>query len=157
MQTASSRFEFRSPISFPMTVTATLNFLSTCLYNSYSFFGFIYKYICSIFCVLFFGLLSSSLLLVVTQCFGCCILWPCSGFPYLSGYGNNLIWEIIFKVWLLGKQGIQEIWRSYSNNDVIVFHVYQSEKHYKKFHKKRHEMNLKRKIQWHQLFLIFYF
>ena len=46
---------------------------------------------CAIFCVLFFGLLSSSLLLlVVTQCFSCCILWPSSGVPCLSRYGNYL-------------------------------------------------------------------
>ena len=45
------------------------------------------------------------------------------------------------------KQGVQELWRSYSNNNVIVFHADQSEKHHKKFPEKRQEMNSKRKIQ----------
>ena len=43
-------------------------------------------------------------------------------------------------------------------NDFIVFHANQSKKHLKKFHKKfldkRHEMNSKRKIQWHELSLM---
>ena len=103
--------------------------------------------------ILFFSflLLSSSLLWwVETQRFGHCILWPSLGVPCLSEYRNDSTWEIIFKVWLLIKQGVQKLWRSYSNNDVIVLHAYQSEK----FPKKGHEMNSKRKIQWHQLFLI---
>ena len=55
-----------------------------------------------LFCVLFFGLLSSSLLLlVIAQHFDRCILWPSSGVHGLSGYGNDSTWEIIFKVWLL--------------------------------------------------------
>ena len=94
----------------------------------------------------FSDLSSSLLLLVETQCFSCCILWPFSGLPYLSGHRNDSTWEIIFKVWLLVKQGVQEI-RCYSNNDVIVFYACQSEKH--------HRINSKCKIQWHQLFLIF--
>ena len=62
---------------------------------------------CNILCVIF-GLLSSSLLLlIVTQCFDCCILQPSSGVPCLSGYINDSTWEIIFKVWLLIKQGIE--------------------------------------------------
>ena len=85
----------------------------------------------------FFGLLSSFLLLlVVTQCFSCCILRPSSGLP-LTEYGNYSTWEIIFKDWLLVKQGIQEIWRCYSNNDTIVFRIYQSKKHHKKREKSR--------------------
>ena len=44
---------------------------------------------------------------------------------------NDSTWEIIFKVWLLIKQGVQELWRSYSNNDIIDFLTYQSEKHHK--------------------------
>ena len=51
-------------------------------------------------------------------------------------------------VWLLIKQGFQERCRSYTNNDIIVFHAYQSEKHHEKFH----ETNSKCNIQWHQLF-----
>ena len=59
------------------------------------------------------------------------------------------------------KLDIQELWRFYSiNNDIIVFHANQTEKHYEKyhekFHKKHYEMNLKCKIQWHPLFLIFW-
>ena len=51
-----------------------------------------------IFCLLFFGLLSSSLLfLIVTQHFSCCILRSSSGNPSLSGYRNDLTWEITFK------------------------------------------------------------
>ena len=104
----------------------------------------------------FFGQLFSSLLLLVeTQCFSHCILQSSSGVLCLSGHKNDSTWEIIFKVWLLIKQGIQEIWRCYSNNDVIVFHVYQSKKPPKKFLEKRHEMTSKCKIQWPQLFLIF--
>ena len=87
---------------------------------------------------LFFGLLFSSLLLlVVTQHFSRCILQPSS----LSGNGNGSTWEIVFKVCILVKQDVQEIWSSYSNNDVIVFHVYQSEKRHKKFPETRHEIN----------------
>ena len=57
---------------------------------------------CAIFCVWFFELFSSSLLLlVVIQGFGRCILWPSSGVPCLSGHRNNSTWEIIFKVWPL--------------------------------------------------------
>ena len=61
----------------------------------------------------------------------------------LSGYGNDSAREIIFKVWLLIKQGVQEI--CYSNNDIIVFHVCQSKKHHKKFLEKSYEMNSKHK------------
>ena len=39
-------------------------------------------------------------------CFDCCILWPFSGVPCLSGYGNHSVWEIICKVWLLIKRGV---------------------------------------------------
>ena len=70
-----------------------------------------------------------------------------SGFPWLSEYRNDSTWEIIFKVWLLIKQDIQESWRSYWNNDVIVYRA--------KYRKKHPTMNSKCKIQWHQLFLIF--
>ena len=100
-----------------------------------------------LFCALFFGLLSLSLLLVViTQRFGRCILRPSSGVPCLCGYGNDLTGEIIFKVWLLIKQDVQETWRYYSNNNVIVFHVNQPKKHHKNLLEKHHEMNLKPKI-----------
>ena len=76
----------------------------------------------AIFYVLFFGLLSSSLLLlIVTQRFGCCTLQSSSGVLCLSEYRNDSTWEIIFKVWLLIKQSIQEIWRCCSKNDIIVF------------------------------------
>ena len=51
----------------------------------------------------------------------------------LSEKTNNSNWEIILKVWLLIKWGVWELWRSYLNNDIIVFHTYQSEKHHKKF------------------------
>ena len=43
-----------------------------------------------------------------------CLFVPC-----LSEYRNDSTGEIIFKVWLLIKQGIQELWRSYSINDVV--------------------------------------
>ena len=56
-----------------------------------------------------FGLLSSSLLFF-SQRFSRCILQPSSGVPCLSGHRNDLTWGIIFKVWLLIKQGIQEIY-----------------------------------------------
>ena len=53
-----------------------------------------------------------------------------SSLPQVSlvylGNRNDSTWEIIFKVWLLIKQGIQELWRSFANNDVIVFHAYPS-------------------------------
>ena len=113
----------------------------------------------AIFCVWFFQLLSSSLLLlVVTQRFGRCVLQPSSGDPCLSGHRNDSTWEIIFKVWLLIKQGIQKLWRSYSNNNVIVFHTYQSEKYHKKFLEKCHEMNSKRKNQCHlDIFEVIFF
>ena len=102
----------------------------------------------SIFCVWFFRLLSSFLLLlVVTQCFSCCIFQPSSSLPCLPGYRNDSTREIIFKLWLLI---IQEIWRCYTNNDIIVFHTYQFEKYHKTFLEKSHEMNLKCKIQWYQ-------
>ena len=67
------------------------------------------------------------------QCFSHCILQPSSGILCLSGHRNDSAWEIIFKVWLLIKQGVQEIWRFYSNTDVIVFPAYQSENNLKKF------------------------
>ena len=67
----------------------------------------------------------------------------------------SLTWGIISKVWLLVKRRIQEIWRCYSNDDVIVIHARQSEKHHKDFLEKCHEMNSKRKIQWPQVFSIF--
>ena len=86
------------------------------------------------------------------QCFGRSILWPSLGVPCFSGHRNDSTREIIFKVWLLIKQDVQKPWKSYSNNDIIVFYAYQSKKHQKKFHK----MNSKHKIQWHQLFLIFF-
>ena len=56
--------------------------------------------------------------------------WLC-----LFGHRNDSTWEVIFIVWLLIKQSIQELWRCYSNNGIIVFHANQSEKH--------HEMNSK--------------
>ena len=72
-----------------------------------------------------FGLLSSSLLgFFFSQRFVRCILRPSSGVPCLSGHRNDLTWEIILKIWLLIKQGVQELWRSFANNDVIVFHAY---------------------------------
>ena len=55
-----------------------------------------------VFCVLFFGLLSSSLLLLVaTQRFDRCILRHFSVVSYLSGYGNDSAREIVLKVSLL--------------------------------------------------------
>ena len=39
---------------------------------------------------------------------GCSILWPSSSVPCLSGHRNNSTWEIIFKVWLLIKHGVQQ-------------------------------------------------
>ena len=36
----------------------------------------------------------------------------------------------------------------------LFLHIYQSEKHHEMFHKKHHEKNLKRQIQWYQLFLV---
>ena len=59
-----------------------------------------------------------------SQCFRRYILWPSLGVPCLSGHTNDSIWEIIFKVWLLIKQSVQELWRSFINNNVIVFHTY---------------------------------
>ena len=44
--------------------------------------------------------------------------------PCLSGHRNNSTREIIFKVWLLIKLGVQELWRSFASNDVIVFYAY---------------------------------
>ena len=63
---------------------------------------------------------SPSLSSVVTQRLGCCILRLSSGVSCLSGHRNDSTKEIILKVWLLIK-GVQEIWRCYLNNDVIVF------------------------------------
>ena len=74
---------------------------------SYAWRGIFKTRINTIFCVLFFGLMSSYLLrLFVRQLFGRCILLPSSGVPYLSGYRNDLTWE--FKVWLFVKVGVPE-------------------------------------------------
>ena len=54
----------------------------------------------AIFCVWFFLLLSSSILLLVETCFSCCILRPSLGVLCLSGYKNGSPMETIFKVWL---------------------------------------------------------
>ena len=60
---------------------------------------------CAIFCVLFLGLLSSSLLLLfVTQRFGRCIFRASSGAPILPGYEIDLTREIIFNVWRFVKK-----------------------------------------------------
>ena len=59
---------------------------------------------CAIFCLWFFGLLPSSLLLlVVTQRFGCFILRPSAGVSCLSGHEKYSTREIILKFWLLIK------------------------------------------------------
>ena len=145
------------------------------------------------FCVLFFTLLSSSLLLLfVSLRFGCSVLRPSLGIPCLSGYRNDSTREIIFKVWLVesfsypDKQGTPEEGRrikwpkrciTTNNNkdednspknkppnivyeDVIqimtsLFFAPINPKNLKKFYEGRHEMNSRRKISWHQLFLIF--
>ena len=70
-----------------------------------------------------FGRSSYLLLLVLTQPFGRCILRLSSGVPCLSGHRNDSTGEIILQLWLLIKQGVQEIWRWYSNDDIIVFHI----------------------------------
>ena len=115
-----------------------------------------YPFISSLFWLGFFWLLFSSLLLLVeTQHFSCCILQPSPGIPCFSGYSDDSAWKIILKVFMLIKQGVQEIWRCYSNNGVVVFHAYQSEKHHKNILETHHEMNLKCKIQWPQLILMF--
>ena len=65
---------------------------------------------CALCWLWFFGLLFSSLLLLVeAQRFSCCILQPSSGVPCLSGYGNDSTRRIIFNVWQLIKQVLQEI------------------------------------------------
>ena len=92
----------------------------------------------------FFRLLSSSLLLLVeTHNFS---HLPRVSLVYL---GIEMIQPgksfLSFACW--SNKVFRNLWRSYSNNDVIVFHIYQSERW--------HEMNLKFKIQSHQLFLIF--
>ena len=56
--------------------------------------------------------------------FGRSILRLSSGVPCLSGHRNDSTWKIIFKVWRLIKQYVQELWRSFVNNDVIVFHAF---------------------------------
>ena len=97
-----------------------------------NFWGFTLNIYCSIFCVLFFRLLLTSLSLSVeTQRFGRFILRPFSGVACLSGYANDSTWKIIFKIWLLVKQ--EKGTRIYnSNNNLIDFHVYQSKKHRRK-------------------------
>ena len=57
------------------------------------------------------------------------LLYPPGG-PFLSGHRNDSSWEILFKVWLLTNQSVQEIWRCYLDNNVI-FHAYQFEKYHK--------------------------
>ena len=105
----------------------------------------------------FFWLLSSFLLWrVETQHFSHYILQLSSGFPCLSVHRNDSTRKIFFKVWLLIKQGVQELWRSYQNNDVIIFYANQFKKHHKTFLEKSHRINSKHKIQWHYLFLIFF-
>ena len=44
-----------------------------------------------------------------TQRFGRYILQPSSDTPCLSEYRDDSIWEIIFKIWLLFKQDVQEL------------------------------------------------
>ena len=83
---------------------------------------FLNKASCVLFWLWFFGLISSYLLWwFETQRFGRCILQPSSCVSYLSGHRKNSTWEIILKVSLLIKQGFQELWRSYSNNDRHCF------------------------------------
>ena len=80
-------------------------------YKNYLF-GFLRWAGCAIFCVWFFGPLSSSLiLLVLTQRFGWCILRPSSGVFYSCGHRHDSTQEIIFKAWLFIIQGIQELLR----------------------------------------------
>ena len=59
-----------------------------------------------------------------SQYFDRSILRISSGAPCLSGHRNDSTWEIIFKIWLLIKQGVQELCRSFANKDIIVFHAY---------------------------------
>ena len=52
------------------------------------------------------------------------------------------------------KRGVHELWRCYSNND-IIFSPSQSKKRHEKFLVNLHEMNSKGKMQWHPSLLIF--
>ena len=124
------------------------------LNKSYLLHGMI-KGVCisAIFCVWFFELLSLFLLfLVVTHRFHRRILRS-------SSYALCLSEQMIQPRKSFLKFDCYQTRCSrnmkYSNNIVIVFHAYQPKKYHKKFYEKHQKMNSKRKILWHQLFLIF--
>ena len=79
-------------------------------YNKLTPMYYVYQinFLCIILVIIFRTVVLIFIVVSWNKHFGCCILQLSSGIPSLSEHRNDPTWEIIIKVWLLIKQGIQE-------------------------------------------------